>query len=259
MVLATTPVVAQNVTFAYKFEPGTSERHRVKLNQEVNMGQMAVANLADMEVTVKCVSGAEGKYTMEVKFDKVDVSMTMMGNTSPSPIGEQLVGQSITFTTNASGEVTDVKPVGVFEAWGSARQLVEPVLEGWYPHLPGKAVALGGEWKKAGEKKPSASGAETQINASYKFKEMKKDKGRDVAVVEQTLDATVGGKTTMPMGVFAVAGDGKGKGEFLFEPAKGRVVRVKGKIDLSMNMTPESGGDVMETVVTNYVERDLLD
>ena len=50
------PAVADDVTFAYKFEPGTTERHRAKLNQEVTMGPMAVSNIADMEVTVKCLS-----------------------------------------------------------------------------------------------------------------------------------------------------------------------------------------------------------
>jgi len=259
MVSGAATAFAQDVTFAYKFETGAVERHRVKLNQEVTMGTMAVSNLADMEVTVKCVSGANGKYAMEIKFDKVDVAMTMMGQTSASPIGEQLVGQSIAFTTDANGEVTEVKPLGSFDAWPTAQQLVQPVLEGWYPHLPGNAVAIGGGWKKAGEKKPSASGAETLINAAYTFKAMKKEKGRDLAVVEQVLDAVVSGKTALPMGVFLVAGTGKGKGEFLYEPAKGRVVKVKGKIDISMDMTPEEGGDKMEMVVINHVERDLLD
>ncbi len=259
VVLGAATVFAQDVTFAYKFEPGSSERHRVKLNQEVTMGTMAVSNLADMEVTVKCVSGANGKYAMEIKFDKVDVGMTMMGQTSASPIGDQLVGQSIAFTADGNGEVTEVKPVGVFDAWATAQTLVEPVLEGWYPHLPGNAVKVGGGWKKAGEKKPSSSGVDTQINAAYTFKAMKKEKGRDLAVVDQALDAVVSGKTAMPMGTFLVAGTGKGKGEFLYEPAKGRVVKVKGKIDISMDMTPEDGGDTMETVVINHVERDLLD
>ncbi len=259
LVLAAAPAIAHEVTFAYKFEPGVSERFRVKLNQEVSMGQMAISTIADMEVTIKCVSAAEGKYTMELKFDKADVSTTMMGNTSANPIGEQLTGQSIAFTADASGGVTDVTPVGVFEAWSVAQQLVEPVLEGWYPHLPSKALPVGGEWKQAGERQTESSGTETVTNATFKFKAMKKEKTRDVAVVEQTLDTTISGTSATPMGVYTVAGTGKGKGEFLFDPAKARVIKVKGKIDISMDMTPQGGGDPMPTVVTNHFERDILE
>src|SRR5262245_32719531 len=97
VVVAAAPAFAQDVTFAYRFEPNASERHSVKLNQEVDMGGMAISNIADMQVTVKCVSAKDGKFGMEMKFDKVEVSMTMMGNTSASPIGEQLTGQSIAF------------------------------------------------------------------------------------------------------------------------------------------------------------------
>lgn len=257
--VATAPAFAQEVTFGYKFEPGSSERHRVKLNQEVTMGQMALSNFADFEVTLKCLSGAEGKYAMQMTFDKADVSTTMFGNTSANPVADQLRGQSVAFTIDALGEVTDVAPVGVFDAWAVAQQMVEPVLRGWYPHLPGSAVAVGGEWKKMGVKETQASGAEALTNASFKFKAMKKEKGRDVAVVEQTLDTTLGGTSATPMGTYAIKGSGAGKTEFLYDPAKSRVAKLKGKIDLSMDMTPEAGGDMVEAVITNHLERDLLE
>jgi len=259
LAVAAVSVAAEDITFAYKFEPGASERHRAKLNQEVTMGPMAVSNIADMEVTVKCVSGKDGKYAMEMTFDKVDVSMTMGSNTSANPVGGQLTGQTIAFTTDASGEVSDIKPAGSFTAWSSARQLVEPIIESWYPHLPNKAVPLGGEWKKEGDKKGSDSGMETDVDASFKFRELKKDKGHDVAVIEQTMTATVSGKTETPMGNYNVAGGGKGKGDFFFDPSKSRVVRLKGQIDLNMDMTPEAGGDALQTVITNHVERQLLE
>ena len=257
--MAAAPALAQEVTFAYRFEPGSTERYSVKLNQEVDMGGMAVSNIADMAVTVKCVSAKDGKFAMEMRFDKVDLSMTMMGNTSSSPIGEQLSGQTIGFTTDASGEVTDIAPVGAFEAWSSAQQLVKPVLEGWFPHLPNKAVAVGGTWEKIGDKEIESGGTETTTNAKFKFREIKKDKGRDVAIVDQVLDTTIGGNSSTPMGVYSVAGVGKGKGEFWFEHAKARVTKVKGKVDMTMDMTPQSPGEPLKTVVANNVERTLLE
>lgn len=250
---------SQEVTFAYHFEPGISERYSVKLNQDVSMGQMAMSNIADMEVTVKCVAAKDGKFSMEMKFDKADVSTTMMGNTSANPVGEQITGQAIMFTADASGDVTDVTPVGAFDAWATAQQLIKPMVEGWYPYLPNRAVAVGGTWEKAGEKEKDAGGTESTVNSTFKFREMKKEKGRDLAVVEQTVDMSVGGNSTTPMGAYTVAGSGKGKGEFSFDPTKARVVRLKGKIDVTMDMTPQSAGDPVKTVVTNQLERNLLE
>lgn len=260
-VAAAAPSLAQEVTFAYHFEPGAGDRYAVKFNQEVDMGggKMSISNIADMEVSVKCVAAKDGKFSMEMKFDKVDVSMTMMGTTSASPLGEQITGQTIMFTADASGDVSDVTPVGAFDSWSTAQQLVKPVIESWYPHLPNKAVAVGGTWEKAGEKEKQSSGMESTTSATFKFKEMKKDKGHDVAVVEQQLDTAIGGTSTTPMGVYTVAGSGKGKGEFSFDPAKSRVTKVKAKIDINMDMTPQSGGEPVKTIVTNNLERTLLE
>ncbi len=253
------PALADDVMFAYKFEPGTTERYAVKLAQEVTMGEMALNNIADLEVTIKCVAAKDGKYSMELKFDKVDISMTMMGNTSTSPLGEQMTGQSIMFTADAGGDVSDVTPVGSFESWPTAQSVVKPIVVNWYPHLPNKAVAVGGTWEKMGEKDKDPTGTETTTNATFKFKEVKKEKGHDVAVVEQVLDSVMGGTATTPMGVYTVAGTGKGKGEFSFDPAKARVVRVKGKMDVNMDMTPQASGDLVKTIVTNQLERTLLE
>jgi len=257
--LSAASAVAQEVTFAYDFEPGASERHRVKLNQEMDMGGMAIGYLADMSVTLKCVSAADGKYAMEMKFDKVDVSTTMGGNVSANPIGEQLVGQAVTFDVDAIGDVSNIKPVGAFDAWDSAKQMVEPVIDRWYIHLPNQAVAVGGSWKKDGEKETQSSGSQIVTNSTYTFKAMKKEKGRDLAVIDQALDSKISGTTTTPVGIYTVDGSGKGKFEILFDPAQSRVVKFKGKIDVSMDMTPQAGGDLMQMIVANHFERQLLE
>lgn len=257
--LSAASAVAQEVTFAYDFKTGASERHRVKLNQEMDMGGMVAGYLVDMSVSLQCASGADGKYAMEMKFDKVDVSTSMMGAVSVNPIGEQLVGQAVTFDVDASGDVSNIEPVGAFEAWDTARQLVEPVIERWYIHLPKQAVAVGSSWKKEGEKEVQSSGTQTVTNTTYTFKAMKKEKGHDVAVIDQTQDSKISGTATTPVGVFDVDGSGKGKFEILFEPTRSRVVKFKGKIDLTTDMTPQAGGDPMHMIVTNHFERELLE
>jgi hypothetical protein len=259
VVLAAVAAFAQEVTFAYQFAPGTSERYRIKLNQEADFAGFAMSNLADMEVTVKCVTAVQDKFQMNMTFDKADISTTMAGNTSANPIGEQLVGKTIEFMVAATGEVSDVKPVGEFDAWGQVQQIIAPMVDNWYARLPGKAVAVGGEWKQEAEKDVDASGAETVTKASYKFREIKKDKGRDFAVIDQNTDATIGGTSQTPMGAYTVAGSGTGKMELMFDPGKKRIAKVKGKMDVAMDMTPQSGGETVKAVVTNHIERSLLE
>lgn len=257
--LAAAPAVAQEVTFAYDFKPGSVERHRVKLNQEADIGGMTMSHMADMQVSLKCVSGAEGKYTMEMTFDKVDVSSTMYGSATVSPMGEQLTGQVVTFDVDAGGNVSNIAPVGSFEGWDASKQLVEPLVDDWYPYLPSQAVAAGASWKKEGETKTVAGGAQTVTNSTYTFKAMKKEKGGDVAVVDVAPDTKASGTAATPAGIYAVTGGGKGKFEVLFDPAKKRVVKVKGKWNLSMNMTPQDDGDVVEAVYGSNFERELLE
>ncbi len=257
--LGARPAAAQEVVFAYKFEPNAVERHRVKLNQEATMGAMSVTNLVDMEVTIKCVTANDGKYGMELKFDKCDVTQQMMGNTTETPLGEQITGQTIVFTTDASGEVTNIEPLGAMDAWPVAQQVIRPVLESWYPHLPNKAIAVGGTWKKAGVKQTDESGTETLTNATFTYKGLKKEKTREVAVVEQVLDTTLGGSSSNALGSYILAGTGKGKGEFWFDAVKSRVVKFKTDIDVTLDMTPQSGGDTMKTLLVNHVERSILE
>ncbi|MCI0451014.1 MAG: hypothetical protein L0Z51_01335 [Candidatus Latescibacteria bacterium] len=45
----------------------------------------------------------------------------------------------------------------------------------------------------------------------------------------------------------------------MFDPAKSRVVKIKGKVDLDMEMAPQSGGDPMTMIVANHFERELLE
>jgi hypothetical protein len=61
------------------------------------------------------------------------------------------------------------------------------------------------------------------------------------------------------MGAFALTGAGKGKFEFLFDPASAKIVRLKGAMDVDIDMTPEAGGDPMKTAVSNHVEVELLE
>jgi hypothetical protein len=257
--LAAASAAAQEVTFAYQFAPGSSERYRIKLNQDVAMGAFEMKNLADMEATVKCVSAAENSFVMNMTFDKADIATSMMGNMSANPMGEELVGKTIEFKVDANGTVSDVKPVGTFDAWGQVQQIIMPMVDKWYPRLPGNAVPVGGEWKQEPEKDVDASGAETVSTATYKFKEMRKEKGRDLAVVDQNLSATIGGTAQTPMGSYTVAGSGNGKMELLFDPAKKCIAKAKGKMDVSMDMTPQTPGDVVKAMFTNNIERTLLE
>jgi hypothetical protein len=130
------------------------------------------------------------------------------------------------------------------------------VIERWYIHLPKQAVAVGSSWKKEGEKETQSSGTQTVTNTTYTFKAMKKEKGRDVAVIDQTQDSKISGAATTPVGVFDVDGSGKGKFEFFFDPTRSRVVKAGSTSD---GYDAQAGGDPMHMIVTNHFERELLE
>jgi len=61
------------------------------------------------------------------------------------------------------------------------------------------------------------------------------------------------------VGVFNLAGTGKGKFEFQFDPAAGAIRFFNGTMTTDINMTPQSGGDAMKTSVKNTIEREMIE
>jgi len=255
---AAVAIAADGVTFAYKFEAGSSQRYRVHMNIETDFGGALMSQLADMEVTLKCVTPGEAVNAMEMVIDKAEMSRAMFGNNEVNPEAAQLVGKSVVFNVDVHGKVTDIKPGINFSNWDTQRSMIEPIIENWFVYLPGSSVAAGGEWKKENDK-DKESGMEMTTNSVFKFKSMKKEKERDCAVIESATTTDMGGTVTNPMGQMTVDGEGKGKYEFLFDPASGVVVRMKGQTDVEMEMTPVGkAGDPVQTVIGIKIERELL-
>lgn len=248
-----------DVMFAYKFEAGAKEHHRLKVNTEVSMAGMDVSQIADMMVTVTCVVAKPDANSMTLVFDKVDASQVIAGNMSTDPSAAMMVGKAVNFTVDSHGTVTAITPGPGFEAWPQVQQVVEPILKSWYAYLPGKGVPVGGEWKREDHVEKSASGSEYTSDEYFKFRAMKKEKGRELAVVDENMNTTIGGSTQTPMGNFALSGAGKGKFEFQFDAARGAIARFKGSMETDVDMTSEAGGDPMKTSVANTIERELIE
>jgi hypothetical protein len=247
------------IMLAHRFEAGASQRYRVRFNGEADMHGMMVTQLGDMEVTVKCVSAAEGKYSMEMKFDKAELSRSMMGNMETDPRGETLAGSVVNFVVDGKGVVSGIKTAGYVEVWNELRNVLEPIIKDWYVYLPAEPVVVGGEWSQDNVKETQPGGIEVTKNSRFKLKEMKKEGGRDCALVVATVDNAFGGKVASPGGEFDVSGGGKGKYEFYFDPAAGVVVKYKGKMDVEMEMVPTGGtGDPVESTIGYQFEKELL-
>jgi len=257
--MTTLATAAGDVAFVYKFEPGKSQKYRLQINTEMEMTGMQASQVADMMVTVACVSKKADAYAMTLTFDKVDASNTIGGNMTADPTAIKMVGKSVGFTVDANGTVSDIGPGAGFDAWPEVQQVVEPTLKNWYVYLPGNTVKVGGTWKRDNHRDKSAAGSEYVSNESFKYREMKKLKAHDVAVVDEDVTTEVGGSSQTPVGVFNLAGTGKGKFEFQFDPAIGAIRFFKGSMDTDINMTPQSGGDPMKTTVTNHIERELIE
>jgi hypothetical protein len=251
--------VAGDVMFGYKFEQGKSQRYHLKLNTEMKMTGMEASQTADMTVNVTCSSADKGKYTMSVLFEKVQASNMIAGNLNEDPSAAKMVGKTVIFTVDSHGSVSNITPGPGFDVWSSVQQVVEPTLKNWYVYMPAKAVPVGGEWKRENHRDKSVAGADYVTNEHFKFRESKKEKNRELAVVDQDVTTTIGGTTETPIGVYKLAGTGAGKFEFSFNPANGTIPYFKGTMETNIDMTPQSGGMAMKTTVANHIERELLE
>ncbi|MDH4037457.1 MAG: hypothetical protein OEX18_07245 [Candidatus Krumholzibacteria bacterium] len=249
--------LAQDVMFAYSFEEGSSRQYRVKLSQELAFSGNTMGQIGDFEVTLKCLSVADGVASMELVFDKADMMREMFGNQAADPLADMLVGHGIVFKVDPSGEVSDIAQSGYYDGWDSVQPFVEPLVKGWFPRLPGRAHAPGGTWESSDTEK-GADGTDVKVTAHYTYKENKKQGGVDCASVTGDLATEVAGTSVSPMGTFQVEGGGKGKFEFLFDPAARAIVKLKSRMTVDMDLTPRAGGDTVDTSVNYQMERELL-
>jgi hypothetical protein len=252
-----TRAVADDVVFAYVFEEGVSHSYRVKMNQEMDFSGNAMGQIADLEVTVKCMSVTEGKASMVMTINEADMSREMFGNTAADPLAEAVLGRSVAYSVDATGAVSDIAQEGYYEGWDQISGFVEPLLKAWYVRLPGKAYAVGAEWTDTHRDKGSG-GMDTETESTYKFKESKKEKGRDCAIVAGSVTTLLGGKSANPMGTYNVDGEGSGRVEFSFDVSAHLIVKLKAKMNIGMELTPAVGGDTVDANISYQVERELL-
>lgn len=257
--LAAPASAAHDVVFGYAFKTGASERHRLKLNTEMEAMGLEMSQVADMSVTVTCAAVHDDAFTMSMVFDKVEASKVIGGSMQQDASAARMVGKSVTFTVDSHGEVSGITPGPDFDVWPEVQQVVEPTLKSWYVYLPAKAVPVGGEWKRENHRGKSTSGSEYVSNERFKFTQMKNEKGRDLALVDANITTELGGSTQTLAGVFDVAGSGQGKFQFSFHPATGVITRFKGTMETNIDMTPQGGGEVVKTSVANHIERELLE
>jgi hypothetical protein len=227
------------------------------MNTEADFRGMTMTQMADMEVTLKCVSVAPDRNVVELTVDKAEMSRSMMGNMESDPTAAKITGHAIGFVVSAKGEVSEVNPVGYMDGWDELKRVVEPLVKSMYVYLPGNEAAVGGTWTQE-RSETEESGVELSSKGVFKFKEMKKEKGTDCAMVTADIDNKMGGTSTTPMGSFGVDGKGKGRYDFAFDPASGTVLRFKSKIDVEMNLTPQAGGEPVVSIMGYTIEREKL-
>jgi hypothetical protein len=246
------------VLFKFDFKEGHKRDYRVKYTQEMSMREFSRSAFVDMEITEKCMGKREdGRFDMQIDFNKVESSLMMFDKMQESNTGEVLKGRAVSFILDKNGKTEQIKPVGFIEGWGQVEGDLESVIEGLYTYLPGEEVAKGKGWQHEEEK--TQSEVTTKTHADYVFKELKKDGSQPCAVVEGISKYEVTGVNATPAGEFTVDGKGKGKLEMCFDPVELIIVKMKNKVQVLMDMTPVSGGaDKMETTIGIELERTLL-
>lgn len=248
------------VLLKYDYQKGTSFDHKVKFTQEISFGSFAFSQFMDLEVTEKCMGVTEdGKYQMEMVFNKVESSRMQFDKMVEDNSSETLVGQAVSYLLDEHGEVDKVNAMGYIENWEMISGNIIALIESWYPYLPAEKVASGGNWEEVKDKEDDGEGLLITTNAVFSFEGTKKEKDRECVKITADISQKFEGINSTPMGDFNTDGEGKGEYEVLFDPSDSAIVKLKGKHEVKMDMTPESGkGDDVETTVNMEMERELL-
>ncbi|MFH1756143.1 MAG: hypothetical protein ABIA59_10635, partial [Candidatus Latescibacterota bacterium] len=198
--------------------------------------------LVEMEVTESCIEVVgDSLFKMEIVFDEMSSSMTMNDNLRPNTFDEAFKGQTISYEVDKFGEVSKVKARSYIEGWRQFGETVNMVIAGFYPSLPDKAVKLGEKWNEEKTENPDDDpGLEVTSKISYKFMEMKNEKGKDCARIESESESTFAGIITNSYGKFNTNGSSKSKSEYYFNPAGGGIVKFRAKTETDAKMKKEA-------------------
>jgi hypothetical protein len=246
------------VYFAYEFSEGYVQQHKVGFKQEMFWGTFSRSAIIDMEITEKCVGVTDdGLFQMELVFDKVEASIMMYDKLQESGIGDNLTGQTISFTVDKFGETNDVRAVGYIDSWSQMEQLVTELANQFYVYLPAENHSEGEEWERTDERDERGMNITEMWN--YKFDKVEEKMGRKCAKVKAEVEYGIGGMTTTPGGDVNMEGEGDGKYEFYYDPAEKLVVKMKGSVEVNSDMTPVSGnGDTIKSTISYEIDRELL-
>jgi hypothetical protein len=246
------------VYFAYDFGDGYNQRYEISFSEERAAGNYSMTSIFDLEITEKFIGvNDDGKFEIEIVFDKVDASVMLFDQMRETHIGEQLTGQSIGFLLDKNGEHSELKALGYIESWEQHKGTIEMFVGMFYVPLPGKGYAKDDKWEYTDEQ--DNNGLNTTTRSEYHFKEMKKEAGHDCAKVTIETEVGLGGILETPGGDFETEGEGEGESEFYFDSANGLVVKLKSKIEVNLDLTPVTGkGEVQQVTNTYEIERKLL-
>jgi len=254
LALASLVYAGDGVMFGYSYKEGYSQSYKVTFSQEVDFGGFAQSQIVDLEVTEECVGVEDGKFLMRMVFNKVESSVMIMNQMQDNNAVSALTGQALRFKVDSHGEVEDIAPEGYIDGWQELSRTVKPLVDGWFPYLPGKEIAVGEGWTRS--QTDTTSGMITSADASYTYQEKKKQDGRECARVGSSAKSKIGGTINTQIGAMKAEGGGKSDVEFYFDAESMTLVRVKFSGETRLDMTADNG-NVTETTINIQVERKL--
>lgn len=233
IVAAVASEAGRTVHFTLGYSEGFEQKYKVKYSQEIDGGFFTFARFADVKITDRCVGADTSGLKMKTSFDEVEMSRRVMERLQEDPAGAQLTGKSVSYRVTPDYDVEDIQVEGYVENWAQIQDLAQIVLDSGFPWLPDREYSKGDSWDLP-EREEKENGRVKRTTATFKFKEMKKEKGRECAKVEGEIQVHMEGSFQSPQGSVEGVGEGKGKLEFLFDPERRVFVKLKSKFEMEI-------------------------
>ncbi|NIM18885.1 MAG: hypothetical protein GTO42_02520 [Candidatus Latescibacteria bacterium] len=222
--LVPTPGLAKDdVHFVYNFKPGSSQKFEIDFGQETSFSGRNYVFLSEMELTETCIEIEEsGLFKMEVTFIEVSSSMRMNDKLIDNKMDEVLVGQTLGYRVNKIGEVSDIRPKSYIEGWRQFSQVLDALINGWYPELPDSTIGVGGNWVCLDTTETMREDQRVTMitRVVCQFEEMTKEKGRQCAKIKGEGASHIDGEK-----------ENKFEFEYCFDPKEVGIVKFKAKIE----------------------------
>jgi hypothetical protein len=259
-----TRVSPSEVTLVYRSLDNADVQYKANTNIDTNIGGQTRTWMSETRASVAVVAMPEdGSIVRSLTYNDFTMGeISGTGTLVPNPSADEYVGESLQFTIDKDGNLTDWKGLdgisGMTVEGNAYRDFIVQQLHEIYQPLPDYPVSVGGKWQRDVETMIPVGGGDliNKIQIEYELVGFGRKSDRDCARIK-TKYTIMGSAQGRRRGKFWLTSTGEGTGEMWFDFVAGVLVEYDIKETITRDLRYERAGEEDVATQTTSVVREF--